>query len=135
MPNGPFHYKKPFISNNEFCLRIYFIQYLYSHLWSDLLTEYICAFEFSVICTFHFHALEKEMATHSSVLAWRIPWTEKPGRLQPMGLHRVGHDWSDLAAAAVVSVQLDSGFRHLSTFWLKIFFSLSIIKLADKLKR
>ena len=36
--------------------------------------------------------VEKEMATHSSVLAWRIPWTEKPGRLQSMGLHRVGHD-------------------------------------------
>ena len=44
------------------------------------------------IFTFHFHALEKEMATHSSVLAWRIPWTEKPGRLQSMGSHRVGHD-------------------------------------------
>ena len=43
--------------------------------------------------------MEKEMATHSSVLAWRIPWTEKPGRLQSMGSHRVGHDWSDLAAA------------------------------------
>ena len=42
--------------------------------------------------TFHFHALEKEMATHSSVLAWRIPWTEKRGRLQSMGSHRVGHD-------------------------------------------
>ena len=39
------------------------------------------------------------MATHSSVLAWRIPWTEKAGRLQSMGSHRVGHDWSDLAAA------------------------------------
>ena len=37
------------------------------------------------------------MATHSSVLAWRIPWTEKPGRLQSIGLHRVGHNWSDLA--------------------------------------
>ena len=35
--------------------------------------------------TFHFHALEKEMATHSSVLAWRIPWMEEPGRLQSMG--------------------------------------------------
>ena len=44
--------------------------------------------------------LEKEMATHSSVLAWRIPWTEKPGRLQSMGSHRVGHNRSDLAAAA-----------------------------------
>ena len=42
--------------------------------------------------TFHFHALEKEMATHSSVLPWRIPWTEKPGGLQSMGSHRVGHD-------------------------------------------
>ena len=40
------------------------------------------------------------MATHSSVLAWRIPWTEEPGGLPSMGLHRVGHDWSELAAAA-----------------------------------
>ena len=50
--------------------------------------------------TVHFHALEKEMATHSSVLAWRIPGTVEPGGLPSMGLHRVGHDWSDLAAAA-----------------------------------
>ena len=49
---------------------------------------------------FHFHALEKEMATHSSVLAWRIPGTGEPGGLPSMGLRRVGHDWSDLAAAA-----------------------------------
>ena len=40
--------------------------------------------------TFHFHALEKEMATHSSVLAWKIPWMEEPGRLQSMGSLRVG---------------------------------------------
>ena len=50
--------------------------------------------------TFHFHALEKEMATHSSVLAWRIPGTGQPGGLPSRGSHRVGHDWSDLAAAA-----------------------------------
>ena len=50
--------------------------------------------------TFHFHALEKEMATHSSVLAWRIPGMGEPGGLLSRGLHRVGHDWSDLAAAA-----------------------------------
>ena len=49
--------------------------------------------------TFHFHALEKEMATHSSVLAWRIPGTGEPGGLPSMGSHRVGHNWSDLAAA------------------------------------
>ena len=50
--------------------------------------------------TFHFHALEKEMATHSSVLGWRIQGTGKPGGLPSLGSHRVGHDWSDLAAAA-----------------------------------
>ena len=44
------------------------------------------------IFTLHFHALEKEMATHSSVLAWRIPGTGKPGGLPSMGSHRVGHD-------------------------------------------
>ena len=43
---------------------------------------------------------EKAMATHSSTLAWKIPWTEELGRLQSMGSHRVGHNWSDLAAAA-----------------------------------
>ena len=42
--------------------------------------------------TFHFHALEKEMATHSSVLAWRIPGTGEPGGLPSMGSHRVGHN-------------------------------------------
>ena len=42
--------------------------------------------------TFHFHALEKEMATHSSVLAWRIPGMADPGGLPSMGSHRVGHD-------------------------------------------
>ena len=42
--------------------------------------------------TFHFHALEKEMATHSNVLAWRIPGMGEPGRLPSMGSHRVGHD-------------------------------------------
>ena len=56
--------------------------------------------------TFHFHALEKEMATHSSVLAWRIPGTGEPGGLLSMGVHRVRHDWSDLAAAA--ALQMDS---------------------------
>ena len=51
---------------------------------------------------FTFHALEKEMATHSGVLAWRIPGTGEPGGLLSMGSHRVGHDRSDLATAAAV---------------------------------
>ena len=54
--------------------------------------------------TFHFHSLEKEMATQSSVLAWRIPVTGEPCGLPSMGLDRVGHDWSNLAAAAAASL-------------------------------
>ena len=49
---------------------------------------------------FHFHALEKETETHSSIFAWRIPGTEEPGGLPSMGSHRVRYDGSDLAAAA-----------------------------------
>ena len=56
--------------------------------------------------TFHFHALEKEMATHFSVSAWRIPGMGDPGGLLSMGSHRVGHDWSDLAAAAAVHAHI-----------------------------
>ena len=56
--------------------------------------------------TFHFHVLEKEMATHSSVLAWRIPGTGEPGGLPSVGSHRVGHDWSDLAAAAAYTSKI-----------------------------
>ena len=56
--------------------------------------------------TFHFHALEKEMATHSSVLAWRIPGMGETGGLPSMGSYRVGHDWSDLAAAAAAEHSL-----------------------------
>ena len=55
--------------------------------------------------TFHFPALEKEMATHSSVLAWRIPGTGEPGGLPSLGSHRVGHGWSDLEAAAACSLK------------------------------
>ena len=49
--------------------------------------------------TFHFHALEKEMATHSTVLAWRLPGMGEPRGLLSMGSHRVGHNWGDLAAS------------------------------------
>ena len=64
--------------------------------------------------TFHFHALEKEMATHSSVLAWRIPGTREPDGLPSMGSHRVGHEWSDLAAAAADSREA-LGFEAMSS--------------------
>ena len=51
---------------------------------------------------FNFHTLEKEMATHSTVLAWRIPGMKEPVGLPSMGLHRVGHNYSDLAVAVAV---------------------------------
>ena len=73
--------------------------------------------------TFHFHALEKEMAAHSSVLAWRIPGTREPGGLPSIGLRRVGHDWSDLAATAAATIEpvsIDQGFKALTepSWWL-----------------
>ena len=67
--------------------------------------------------TFHFPALEKEMATHFSVLAWRIPGTGEPGGLPSMGLHRVGHDWSDLAAAAAAAAANSSALWYQMYKW------------------
>ena len=67
--------------------------------------------------TFHFPALEKEMATHSSVLAWRIPGTGEPGGLPSKGSHRVGHDWIDLAAAAKLRKNVDFlWYKKLSSY-------------------
>ena len=60
----------------------------------------VCLFVYLFVCLICY-LLEKEMATHSSVLAWRIPGAGEPGGLTSMGSHRVGHDWSDLAAAAI----------------------------------
>ena len=65
--------------------------------------------------TFHFHALEKETAAHSSVLVWRIPGMGEPGGLPSIGSHRVGHDWSDLAAAAAASLPLLAELRKASS--------------------
>ena len=79
--------------------------------------------------TFHFHALEKEMATHSSVLAWRIPGVGEPGGLLSMGSHRVGHGRSGLAVAVTQSTYLNVKFYqkhpHRSTqsnFFKSIFY-------------
>ena len=63
--------------------------------------------------TFHFHALEKEMATHSSILAWRILGTEEPSGLPSVGSHRVRHDKSDLAATVATNISNEpSTSRH-----------------------
>ena len=76
--------------------------------------------------TFHFHALEKEMATHSSVLAWRIPRTGEPGGLQSMGSLRVRHDWSDLAAAFFDPLVVQKCIVYLSSICNFIFFFIVI---------
>ena len=58
------------------------------------------------------HILEKEMATHTNVLAWRIPGMGNPGGLPSIESHRVGHDWRDLAAAAAVHIHKGILFSH-----------------------
>ena len=80
--------------------------------------------------TFHFPALEKEMATHSSVLAWRIPGTGEPGGLASMGSHRVGHDWSDLAAGGVVLGKLYITYDSDTSFTSFCFF-IQIIRVSE----
>ena len=55
------------------------------------------------------------MATHYSTLAWKIPWTAEPGRLQSMGSHRVGHDWSNLVAAAAADSKSKKGQKEKRT--------------------
>ena len=81
--------------------------------------------------TFHFHALEKAMATHSSILAWRIPGAGKPGGLPSLGSHRIGHDWSNLAAAAAAShwqlllhsvIPFMISYPLVATWWISDFF-------------
>ena len=67
---------------------------------------------------------EKAMAPHSSTLAWKIPWTEEPGRLQSMEWLRVGHDWSDLAAAAAAA--MTNAVTHLFMCLLAIFGEMSL---------
>ena len=77
----------------------------------------------------HFYALEKEMATYSSVLAWRIPGTGEPGGLPSVGSHSVGHDQSNLAAAAFSGVNkckamnkdkvIGSTVQHLHVHWIR----------------
>ena len=70
--------------------------------------------EFTFI--FHFHALEEEMANHSRILAWRIPGTGEPGGLPSMGSHRVGHDWSNAAAAAAAVKFSEKALSHVKKF-------------------
>ena len=69
-----------------------------------------------------FHVLEKEMATHSSTLTWKIPWTEKPGRLLSMGSQRVGHDWATSLTHVLAIVNSAAANAGMSvSFWILVF--------------
>ena len=83
--------------------------------------------------TFHFHALEKEIATHSSVLAWRTPGMGEPGGLLSLGSNRVGHDWSDLAAAAAAAMGPDAMIFIFGMLRFKPAFSLSSFTFIKRL--
>ena len=76
--------------------------------------------------TFHSHALEKEMATHSSVLAWRISGMGEPGGLLSMESHRIRHNWSDLAAAAALSSFTNVGISIYFTTKVWIYWGFSV---------
>ena len=84
-------------------LKIYSLHF---HIYYSAQLTTVVTLNITCLELFYFHALEKEMATHSSVLAWRIPGTGEPGGLPSMGLHRVRHDWSDLATAAAELIYL-----------------------------
>ena len=68
--------------------------------------------------------LEKEMATHSNILAWEIPWTEEPGGLQPMGSERVGQDWAQhgYSYIKIYNIVLVSGISKVILFYISVFF-------------
>ena len=89
---------------------VWVVQFL--HILTNICCYYFCFYYYCHPFTFHFHALEKEMATHSSVLAWRIPGTEEPGKRLSVGSHRVGHDWIDLAAAAAAAGKIEGRRRR-----------------------
>ena len=79
--------------------------------------------------TFHFHALEKEMATHSSVLAWRIPRMGEPGGLPSMGSHRVRYDWSELpVAAAAMCIYSKQDILVTVLYWISSCLYLKLLK-------
>ena len=82
--------------------------------------------------TFHFHELEKEMATHSSVLAWRIPGTREPAGLLSMGSSRVWHDWSNLAAHKIKFLQKEN-LLYIQFMLRKIYFQFWIVLIDNQI--
>ena len=103
-------YKRRFFSSIKNAAKIIILQ-IFSCMWTRVLTLHIWNECTGSEDTFNFIVeyplyLEEGTATHSSIVAWRIPWTEEPGGLQSMGFQRVGHDWSYLSTAQHAHYQL-----------------------------
>ena len=91
----------------KLCLISFLFYWYYGLHWFTLIFECLAKCTFlgqTQVSRCVLYRLEKAMAPHSRTLAWKVPWKEEPGRLQSMGLHRVGHDWSDLAALYRISI-------------------------------
>ena len=97
-------------------IRICWQQTLYHWVSNCGLLRSFSALKTAFHCLFISISIEKAMAPYSSVLAWRIPGTEEPGRRLSVGSHRVRHDWSDLAAAAALRSQIHYFGKHCD-FW------------------
>ena len=76
---------------DEWIKKLYPLIHLYTHTYIIYIYMYIHIYLYTHM---YIHILEKEMAIHSSTLAWKIPWMEEPDRLQSMGSQRLGHDWA-----------------------------------------
>ena len=83
-----------YLVTESFYLLTTFTQFPHSLPASGTINLFSVSLNSVFVCIYISYVTEKAMAPHSSTLAWKIPWTEEPGRLQSMGLLRVGHDWA-----------------------------------------
>ena len=87
-------------SISSFLRNLHTVLHIFNKKYAKLKTCFLFPLWFLIMCVY-VCILEKEMATHSSILGWKIPWTEDPGRLQFMGSQRVGHDWVTSLSLAI----------------------------------
>ena len=107
---------RPSSSHTRYCLRdCSSVCSIWAFLVVSLVKNQLAMWETQVRSLGREDPLEKEMATHSSTLAWRIPWREEPGRLQSMGSHRVGHDWATSLSLSFTFILYCSRFIILFT--------------------
>ena len=128
-PNSPLHV------SSEFIRQLFVEHLLYAHLYqlvAEMVKNLPAMQETRVRSLGRQEPLEKEMATHSSILSWKIPWTEEPGRLQPTGSQRVGHNWVTFTSLHLVRAQCCfrcwTWLRPSPYFWARSIHSFSHIR-------